>query len=43
MLESGSARIIRTIEGIIEMSKIRADDYELQLEPIILEKKFYCR
>ncbi len=39
MLESGSARIIRTIEGIIEMSKIRAGDYELQLEPIILEKE----
>jgi signal transduction histidine kinase len=39
MLESGSARIIRTIEEIIEMSKIRAGDYELQFESIFLEKE----
>ncbi|MBI5730427.1 MAG: GAF domain-containing sensor histidine kinase [Ignavibacteriales bacterium] len=39
MLESGSSRIIRTIDEIIEMSKIRAGDYELQVEPIKLEEE----
>jgi len=37
MLESGSARIVRTIDEIIEMSKIRVGDYELQVEKIKLE------
>ncbi|MCX6173453.1 MAG: GAF domain-containing sensor histidine kinase [Ignavibacteriales bacterium] len=38
MLERGSQRIIRTIEGIIEMSKINSGDYELNNEIIQLEK-----
>ena len=39
MLESGSQRIIRTIEGIIEMSKINSGDYELNNEIIQLEEE----
>jgi len=38
MLEKGSQRIIRTIEGIIEMSKINSGDYELNNEIIKLEE-----
>lgn len=38
MLERGSQRIIRTIEGIIEMSKINSGDYELNNEIIQLEE-----
>lgn len=38
MLESGSQRIIRTIEGIIEMSKINSGDYELKNELFNLEE-----
>lgn len=38
MLESGSQRIIRTIDEIIEMSKIRSGNYELHFEPIKLEE-----
>lgn len=39
MLEKGSQRIIRTIEGIIEMSKINSGDYELNNEIIQLEEE----
>lgn len=38
MLERGSQRIIRTIEGIIEMSKINSGDYELNNEIIQLDE-----
>jgi len=38
MLERGSQRIIRTIESIIEMSKINSGDYELNNEAIQLEE-----
>ncbi|MFA5804162.1 MAG: GAF domain-containing sensor histidine kinase [Melioribacteraceae bacterium] len=38
MLEKGSQRIIRTIEGIIEMSRINSGDYELNNEIIQLEE-----
>ncbi len=37
MLEKGSQRIIRTIEGIIAMSRINSGDYELNNEIIQLE------
>ncbi len=39
MLEKGSQRIIRTIEGIIEMSRINSGDYELNNEIIQLEEE----
>jgi signal transduction histidine kinase len=41
MLESGSARIIRTIEEILQLSKIRAGDYDLQIENINLESEIF--
>ena len=37
MLESGSKRITRTIDSIVEMSEIKAGSYEINLEPIDLE------
>lgn len=43
MLESGSQRIIRTIDEIIEISKIRSGNYELHFEPIKLEEDILNR
>jgi signal transduction histidine kinase len=39
MLENGSDRITRTIDEIIEMSKLRSGNYELNVGPILLEKE----
>ena len=39
MLENGSSRITRTIDEIIEMSKLRSGNYELNIGPILLEKE----
>lgn len=39
MLENGSGRITRTIDEIIEMSKLRSGNYELNVGPVLLEKE----
>ena len=39
MLENGSNRITRTIDEIIEMSKLKSGNYELNVGPILLEKE----
>ena len=38
MLEHGSNRIIRTIDEIMEMSKVRSGNYEIHIEKIKLEE-----
>lgn len=38
ILEIGSQRIIRTIDEILEMSRIRSGNYELNLEPVKIEE-----
>lgn len=37
MIESGSKRITRTIDSIVEMSEIKSGNYEIKFEPIDLE------
>ena len=39
MLENGSNRITRTIDEIIEMSKLKSGNYEINIGPILLEKE----
>ena len=37
MIESGSKRITRTIDSIVEMSEIKSGNYEIKFEPVDLE------
>ncbi|OGU55214.1 MAG: hypothetical protein A2V66_00695 [Ignavibacteria bacterium RBG_13_36_8] len=39
MLESGSTRLTRTIDEIVELSEIKCGSYEIHIEPINFEKE----